>query len=78
MRDYRKIVGFNVKTLRENRGLSQEELGFLAGIDRTYVSGVERGLRNPTVLVLVRFAVALNVIPSLLLTDNIEDSDSHN
>ncbi|WP_353368225.1 helix-turn-helix transcriptional regulator [Brucella sp. NBRC 12951] len=78
MRDYRKIVGFNVKTLRENRGLSQEELGFLAGIDRTYVSGVERGLRNPTVLVLVRFAVALNVTPSLLLTDNIENSDSHN
>jgi transcriptional regulator with XRE-family HTH domain len=67
MVDYRRIVGKNVKTLRGQLDLSQEELGFKAEIDRTYVSGVERGVRNPTVTVLVRLATALGVAPSDLL-----------
>lgn len=49
-----KIVGENVRKAREATGLSQEELGDKQGIDRTYVSGVERGVRNPRVEVLAR------------------------
>lgn len=67
MRDYRKIVGENVRKLRERSGISQEELGFRSNLDRTYVSGVERGVRNPTVIVLARLATALGVEPSALL-----------
>lgn len=67
MQDYRKIVGRNVRCLREQLGISQEELGFRSDLDRTYVSGVERGVRNPTVMVLARLATALGVEPSVLL-----------
>ncbi|MBK9080735.1 MAG: helix-turn-helix transcriptional regulator [Rhizobiales bacterium] len=62
-----KIVGENVRRAREAVGLSQEELGDKAGIDRTYVSGVERGVRNPTVKVLARLAEALETTPDKLL-----------
>lgn len=65
--DIRRIVGANVRALREERELSQEELGFEAGIDRTYVSGVERGVRNPTITVLERLAKGLKVDPAVLL-----------
>ena len=62
-------MGRNVLRFREELGLSQEELAFEAGIHRTYISGVERGVRNPTVLVLARIASALKVHPSDLLED---------
>lgn len=74
MVDYRKVVGKNVRELREALNLSQEELGFRANLDRTYVSGVERGIRNPTVMVLARFAIALNVSPATLLERPTEPS----
>ena len=57
--DVRARVGRNMKRLREVRGWSQEELADRAGIHRTYVSGVERGVRNPTVTVLEKLAIAL-------------------
>lgn len=66
MLDYRKVVGKNVRELREGLNLSQEELGFRAKLDRTYVSGVERGVRNPTVDVLARLALALDIELMLL------------
>lgn len=50
----------NVKRLRKERGLSQEALADEAGLDRTYISGIERVVRNPTVTVIERIAVALN------------------
>lgn len=68
MLDYRKVVGKNVRHLREELDFSQEELGFRAGLDRTYVSGVERGVRNPTIAVLARLASALGVRPDELLS----------
>jgi len=65
--DIRRQVGKNIKKLREKRGWSQEELSFEAELHRTYVSGVERGVRNPTVTVLQKIATALGVSASKLL-----------
>jgi transcriptional regulator with XRE-family HTH domain len=57
--DVRERVGLNLQRLRRERGLSQEELADRANIHQTYLSGVERGKRNPTVTVLQRIAEAL-------------------
>jgi len=54
-------IGANLRALRRERGLSQEALADLADIDRSYMSGVERGLRNISVLNLSRLASALDV-----------------
>jgi transcriptional regulator with XRE-family HTH domain len=67
--DVRRRVGLNVKRFRAERGLSQKELAFECGLHRTYVSGVERGVRNPTVVVLEKIAKALKVATSLLLEE---------
>ncbi|WP_288191722.1 helix-turn-helix transcriptional regulator [uncultured Phyllobacterium sp.] len=65
--DSRQIVGRNVRRIREEMGLSQEQLAFETELHRTYISGVERGVRNPTVLVIDRLAKALGVPPHRLL-----------
>lgn len=56
-----KNLGARIRELRTARGWSQEELGDRSGLDRTYVSGVERGVRNPTVSVLESLANGLEV-----------------
>lgn len=66
--DVRSRLGANVKRLREQLGLSQEQLAFDADMHRTYISGIERGVRNPTVTVLERLAMALKTKTSDLLT----------
>lgn len=60
-------VGQNLRRAREALGISQEDLADRAGLHRTYVSGVERGVRNPTVTVLEKLAKALKVKSSSLL-----------
>ena len=65
--DIRKRVGRNVRELRKELDLSQEELAFECGRHRTYISGVERGVRNPTVIVIEQIAKALKVPPFRLL-----------
>ena len=65
--DIRQQVGNNVRRFREERNWSQEELAFEADIHRTYISGVERGIRNPTVMVLAVIASALGAAPAALL-----------
>ena len=65
--DIRRQLGRNVRRLREELGWSQEELAFESGLHRTYISGVERGVRNPTVLIVHELAQALRVSPSVLL-----------
>ncbi len=68
--DVRQRVGLNLKKFRLERGLSQEALAFECGLHRTYISGVERGVRNPTVLVLEQIAMALKVPSSRLLEED--------
>ncbi len=68
VRAFLRRFGAAVRAQREARGLSQEELGFEADLDRTYVSGVERGVRNPTVVTIFALARALRVKPSRLVT----------
>jgi transcriptional regulator with XRE-family HTH domain len=68
MQDWRRIVGRNIRRLRQARGLTQEELAFEAEIDLTYLGGIERGRRNPSLLVMVRIAKALTARPAELLT----------
>lgn len=57
--DVRVRIGLNVQRLRRAKELSQEELAARADIHQTYLSGVERGRRNPSVLILDRIAKAL-------------------
>jgi transcriptional regulator with XRE-family HTH domain len=56
-----KEIGDRIRTVREERGWSQEHLAHIVGIDRTYESGVERGMRNFGVLLLFQLARALRV-----------------
>jgi transcriptional regulator with XRE-family HTH domain len=57
--DVRRLVGQNVRRLRLAAGISQAELANRMGIDRAYVSGLEQGLRNPTVVTLWHLGKAL-------------------
>ena len=67
MRDWRAILAKNVRRYRQQRKLTQEQLAFDAGIDLTYMGGIERGKRNPSLLVMARIADALGVqLPKLL------------
>ncbi|MDB5715669.1 MAG: transcriptional regulator [Sphingomonadales bacterium] len=65
--DIRSRLGKNVRRLREAKGWSQEAFADEAGIHRTYVSDIERGARNPTILVVERLAVPLGVKAGSLL-----------
>jgi transcriptional regulator with XRE-family HTH domain len=60
-------LGKLVKTKRTKLGISQEELGFQANLDRTYISGIERGVRNPSLTALVTLAQGLGINVSELL-----------
>jgi transcriptional regulator with XRE-family HTH domain len=67
MRDWKAVLGRNVRRLRLQKKLTQEELAFAAEIDLTYMGGIERGRRNPSLLVMARIANALSVpLPKLL------------
>jgi len=60
-KDINKQVGFNIRRIREKRGLSQEKLAALAGIHRVYMGQVERGEKNIGVVNLEKIAKALDV-----------------
>ncbi len=57
--DVRDRLAANMKRLRKEREWSQEALADAAGLDRTYISGIERKVKNPTITVVDRIAVAL-------------------
>ena len=61
MQDWRAIFARNVRRVRKQKGMTQEELAFSAKIDLTYVGGIERSKRNPSLLVMGRIAKALSV-----------------
>jgi transcriptional regulator with XRE-family HTH domain len=69
MRDWPVLFGKNVRKYRRQRGLTQEQLAFEAEIDLTYVGGIERGKRNPSLSVMARIAEALSINLIKLLQD---------
>ncbi len=68
----RKVLGTNVRRMRKERGLSQEDLAFEAEIDRTYVSQIERAVINPSLLILVKVGRVLGVEVTDLIAPNIK------
>ncbi|MFO1389267.1 helix-turn-helix domain-containing protein [Cellvibrio sp.] len=61
-----RLFGNRIKMIRLSQGISQEQLGQLAELDRTYISGIERGVRNVSLINIERLARALNVEPAEL------------
>lgn len=59
--------GLNVRVLRTKQGLSQEQLASMCELDRTYISGIERGKRNISLLNIVKIATYLKITPSELM-----------
>ena len=59
--DMRKLVGRNVKRIRLEKGLTQEQFAERSGFTQQYLSGLEQGKRNPTILSLYELALALGV-----------------
>jgi transcriptional regulator with XRE-family HTH domain len=59
--DMRKLVGRNVGRIRREKGLTQEQLAEISGFSQQYISGLEQGRRNPTVVTVYELAMALGV-----------------
>lgn len=75
--DMRKLVGRNFARLRRERGLTQEEMEERSGFSQQYLSDLERGKRNPTVITLYELAQALGVSHvDLVLPDRSDDNPS--
>jgi transcriptional regulator with XRE-family HTH domain len=66
-----QTLAFNIKEKRKALGVSQEQLALDAEIDRTYVSQIERGIGNPSLLILVKIAHRLETDVLALLTPNL-------
>lgn len=59
--DMRKLVGQNVRRIRQKKGLTQEKFAEISGFSQQYISSLEQGRRNPTVVTLYELAMALGV-----------------
>jgi len=66
--DIKILVGKRIREIRNQRGISQEELADLASLDRTYITSVERGKRNISIVNLEKLANALEVSLAVLFT----------
>lgn len=64
MDDYPKLFGLRIRELRQEIGFSQERLADIAGLDRSYVGGIERGTRNPSLKNILAISKALGVPPA--------------
>jgi transcriptional regulator with XRE-family HTH domain len=65
-------LGLRIRKIRKAKGMSQEELGFASELDRTYISDLERGNRNPSYLGLRKLEIGLETTLSEILA-NIDD-----
>ncbi|WP_425069575.1 helix-turn-helix domain-containing protein [Reyranella sp.] len=74
--DIRKVFGANVRVYRLAAGLSQEAVAARMGVDRAYVSAIERGLQNVTLLTILQVAESLDVRPADLLVESLQKSRS--
>ena len=74
--DIHKVFGANVRVYRRAAGLSQEAVAARMGVDRAYVSAIERGLQNVTLLTILQVAESLNVRPADLLVESVQKSRS--
>ncbi|EHK54583.1 MULTISPECIES: helix-turn-helix transcriptional regulator [Allomesorhizobium] len=59
--DMRKLVGRNVQRIRQRKRLTQEQLAEISGFSQQYISGLEKGRRNPTIITIYELASALGV-----------------
>lgn len=70
---WEKVVGRNIRRIRKEAGLSQEQLAHKADMDMRYLGGIERGEYNPTVAMLGKIAQALSVHPKDFLNEAVMD-----
>ena len=68
--DVRQRFGINIRRLRLEKKLGQEKFALEYGFDRTYISGIERGVRNPTIVIVQKLADALGVPIAVLLAEH--------
>lgn len=73
--DVVELLGLNVRRHRKRKGMTQEQLALECGMERSYVSDLERGRRNPSVRALGRLAEALDIEPMLLLDRSMSNHD---
>lgn len=72
-RDLNKALGKTLKELRGDKGMSQQELGDYAEVDRSFISRIERGIGTPSVSVVFKICARLGIKPSEFLA-RVEDS----
>jgi transcriptional regulator with XRE-family HTH domain len=68
--DMRRLVGGHVKRIRQEKGLTQEQLAAASGFSQQYISGLEQGRRNPTIVTIYELSLALAVSYLDLLQPN--------
>jgi transcriptional regulator with XRE-family HTH domain len=73
--DMRKLVGQNVRRFRQQQGLTQAQLSEKSGFTQQYLSGLESGRRNPTIVSIYQLATVLGVDHIALLTPATDDVD---
>ena len=69
--EIREVFARNLRKARQEKGLSQEALAYDAGVDRTYISALERGVYSATIDMVAKLAAVLNIEPSELLQRSI-------
>lgn len=76
--DMRSLVGQNFARLRREKGLTQEEVELRSGFSQQYISSLERGRRNPTIITLYELAQAIGVshVDLVLPNDNINERET--
>ena len=69
MEDIRMRIGKRIKKLREEAGMSQKDLAYAAGLDRSYIAGIENGQRNVSIVNIEKISNALSVSLKIFFDD---------